>query len=79
MLAKEFIHILSQNPEAEIQVVGWYAGGLPVFNSITNEHVKTGEHFIFIGAEPLDPLVSKFREKPAERPKIEDGEPQTEN
>lgn len=79
MKAKELIGILAKNPENEVLVIGWYFNGQPAFSQITNDHVKSGESYIFIGAEPLDPLVSKLMEKPVEQPKIEDGPDETEN
>lgn len=80
MKAKELIQILSQNQEAEIQVVGWYAGGLPDPQSITNFHIAIQGDKIYIGAEPLEwANYHILIEKPEGQPKIEDGEPQTEN
>jgi hypothetical protein len=80
MLSKELIQILSQNPEDEVQIVGWYAGGLPDPQPITNSHIAIQGDKIYIGAEPLEWANCHILiEKPAKQPKIEDGEPQTEN
>lgn len=80
MKAKELIQILSQNPEDEVQIVGWYAGGLPDPQSITKSHIAIQGDKIYIGAESLDwAQSSNLIEKPEEQPKIEDGEPETEN
>lgn len=79
MKAKELIEILAKNPEDEVQIVGWYVGGLPDPQSITTSHIAVQDKKIYIGAEPLEWRNTILMENSAEQPKIEDGPDETEN